>query len=148
MHWGGDRFSERLRPKNECPGLPNAGVYRIVERLGKHQLRVAPGAEADSADSVYSVGRRLYGDFRVSNCQFFLLDTRSHRDVPDFSRPDRPDRSVPVLRRCIGRFEVRPDGYARVAHSSGRSIWLDGRRGIQPRSLDVLLRIPGSRFCE
>lgn len=94
VHWGGEKFSTRLRPNEEYPGLPNAGVYDIKEVIGKHQLRISPAAEATSKNSVYSIGRRLYGQFKVSNCHFFLIDTRSHRDVPDFENPERKDRSM------------------------------------------------------
>ena len=94
VHWGGDRFSERLRKNQEYPGLPNAGVYDIVERIDDQRLRIRPAATADATADSYSIGRRLYGEFKVSNCHFLLLDTRSHRDVPDFDNPGREDRSM------------------------------------------------------
>ncbi|MCP4175465.1 MAG: alkaline phosphatase [Fuerstiella sp.] len=93
VHWGGRRFGQKLRPADEYPGLPNAGVYDIADLVGPHQLRVSPLAETD-ATGVYSIGRRLYGQLQVSNCHFFMLDTRGHRDSPDFSNPRRPDRSM------------------------------------------------------
>ena len=94
VHWGGDKFSTRLRKKDEYPGLPNAGVYSIEEVIDQHRLRINPPAAATSTADAYSIGRRLYGQFRVSNCHFFLIDTRSHRDIPDFEKPDRKDKSI------------------------------------------------------
>jgi alkaline phosphatase D len=93
VHWGGRRFGQKPKPSSKYPGLPNAGVYDIAGMVGPHQLRVSPPAQTD-ATGVYSIGRRLYGQFHVSNCHFFLLDTRGHRDSPDFSNPGRPDRSM------------------------------------------------------
>lgn len=93
VHWGGRRFGEKLRPGEEYPGLPNAGVYEIEGGSGQRQLNINPSAES-SATGVYSIGRLLWGQFQISNCHFFLLDTRSHRDVPDFANPGRPDRSM------------------------------------------------------
>ena len=94
VHWGGDRFSTRLRKKDEYPGLPNAKVYAIEEVIDEHRLRISPPAAATSEADAYSIGRRSYGQFEVSNCHFFLIDTRSHRDVPDFNKPDRSDKSI------------------------------------------------------
>ncbi len=93
IHWGGDLAGEKLAVRDEYPGDPNGGVYEIVDVVDDHTLKISPPATADGS-AVYSIGRRLYGQFRVSNCHFFLLDTRSHRDVPDFARPERSDRSM------------------------------------------------------
>ena len=94
VHWGGDLFSTRLRKDDEYPGLANAGVYSIEQVIDEHRLRISPPAQATSSADAYSIGKRLYGQFRVSNCHFFLIDTRSHRDVPDFENPDRKDKSM------------------------------------------------------
>ena len=59
---------ERLRTQF----YPNAAVYEIVKVLGPHKLKIKPEAKADG-QSAYSIGRRCYGKFTVSNCDFFLL---------------------------------------------------------------------------
>ena len=66
----------------------------IEEVIDEHKLRISPPAEATSSDDAYSIGRRLYGQFEVSNCHFFMIDARSHRDVPDFENPYRSDKSI------------------------------------------------------
>lgn len=94
VHWGGDDFSTRLKKKDEYPGLPNAGVYDIIEVLNKNEIRISPPAVADNDAAAYSIGRRLYTQYKVSNCHFFMIDTRSHRDVPDFENTARSDKSM------------------------------------------------------
>ena len=42
----------------------------------------------------YSIGRPSYGSFRVSNCEFFLLDTRGDRDMHDIRQRDKPGVSM------------------------------------------------------
>jgi len=74
-------------------GDPNHGVYQIVEVLDQHRLRIAPKPLV-TRESVYSIGRRTYGRFRVSNCEFFLIDTRTHRDLHDVTKPADPSRSM------------------------------------------------------
>jgi hypothetical protein len=74
-------------------GDPNAAVYDVVEVLDKHRLRIQPAARADGTVS-YSIGRRSYGRFCVGNCAFYLLDTRSHRDLHDLKHPDKPGLSM------------------------------------------------------
>ena len=66
---------------------------KSFEVLGDDRLRIRPPARADG-ESIYSIGRRCYGSFRVSNCEFFLLDTRSHRDLHDVATPAKPGRSM------------------------------------------------------
>jgi alkaline phosphatase D len=74
-------------------GDPNHGVYRVVEVLDAHRVRIEPKPLA-TGNSAYSIGRRTYGKFRVSNCEFFLIDTRTHRDLHDVSTPADPTRSM------------------------------------------------------
>ncbi len=78
---------------DEPPGDPNAGVYEIVKVLDKNRLKVRPAMKAASTSS-YSIGRRSYYRLRIANCDFFLLDTRSHRDMHDLERPDKPGISM------------------------------------------------------
>ncbi|QDU90685.1 PhoD-like phosphatase [Pirellulimonas nuda] len=74
-------------------GDPNARVYDIVKVIDPHRLRITPAASA-TGESAYTIGRRSYGAFRVGNCEFFLLDTRSHRQLHDLQRPDKPGLSM------------------------------------------------------
>ncbi|MGY8769248.1 MAG: alkaline phosphatase D family protein [Pirellulales bacterium] len=93
VHWGGIKFGDKVAASDEYPGAPNAGVYQIDATEGQQQLKISPAAVANGT-TPYSIGRRLYGDFKMSNCHFFMLDTRSHRDNPDFAHPDRADKSM------------------------------------------------------
>ena len=61
-------------------GDPNAAVYEIVEVVSPTKLRVNPPAKANGSQT-YSIGRRCYGKFSLANCEFFLLDTRTHRSL-------------------------------------------------------------------
>ncbi|MCA9056694.1 MAG: alkaline phosphatase D family protein, partial [Planctomycetaceae bacterium] len=69
-------------------GVPNAAVYRVVEVLGPHRLRIEPAAKADG-ESSYSIGRRSYFHMRVSNSDFFVLDTRGQREMHDTRNPNK-----------------------------------------------------------
>jgi alkaline phosphatase D len=89
VHWGKPTAGEDdIRFDKEPPGNPNAGVFGIREVIDAHRLRITPAAYADSTGS-YSIGRRSYGKFSVSNCDYFLLDGKSHREMHDPARPDR-----------------------------------------------------------
>lgn len=91
VHWGGQMAG--ILQGDAGPGDPNAGVYDVVEAIDRHRLRIRPAARADSR-SAYSIGRLTYGDFRVSNAHFFLLDTRSMRDMHDTREPAKPGVSM------------------------------------------------------
>jgi len=67
-------------------GDPNANVYDIVEVIDKHHLRISPKAKA-TKKSAYSIGRQSYGMFRVGNSAFYLLDTRTNRQLHDIKNP-------------------------------------------------------------
>jgi hypothetical protein len=93
VHWGG-QLAGVLDPEPDASlGDPNHGVYDIVEVLDDNRIRIHPAAVANGK-ATYSIGRRTYGKFQIANCEFFLLDTRSHRDLHDVQRPDRPDVSM------------------------------------------------------
>ena len=87
MHWGTKTAGVPDSTLDAKPGDPNAAVYEIVKVLGPHKLRIKPEAKADG-QSAYSIGRRCYGKFTVSNCDFFLLDTRSHRTLHNVDNPE------------------------------------------------------------
>jgi len=83
-------------------GHPNSYVYDIVEVIDAHTLRLHMPAK--TSDTVtYSIGRRSYGKFRVSNCEFYLLDTRGARDMHDITQRDKEGLSMlgPVQREWL-----------------------------------------------
>ncbi|MCK4958552.1 MAG: alkaline phosphatase D family protein [Planctomycetes bacterium] len=91
VHWGGQLAGTRGSIAGD--GDENAGVYEIVEILDKHRLRISPAAKATKS-SPYSVGRLWFFNMRVSNCEFFFLDTRSFRQLHDIKDPFKPDISM------------------------------------------------------
>lgn len=71
------------------------GVWEnIVEVVDAHTLRLHMPARVDDQDLSYSIGRRSYGKFRVSNCEFYLIDTRGDRDMHDVTQRDKPGVSM------------------------------------------------------
>ncbi len=93
VHWGDaqDGIPERFYTGGE--GDPNSGVYEVVEVLDKNRLRIKPAAKSDGT-SAYSIGRQSFGKFRVANCEFFLLDTRTNRQMHDVRNPDKKGVSM------------------------------------------------------
>lgn len=93
IHWGGQYAGvdgERF-PVGE--GDPNAGVYQIVKVLDGRRLQIRPAALA-SGNAIFSLGRMSFGSFRVGNAEFYLLDTRSIRDLQDTKNPNKPGISL------------------------------------------------------
>lgn len=64
-----------------------SGVYGLEGVLGPHRLQLTPAPDSGGTELAYSIGRRAYYDFQVANAHFFVLDTRSHRDLHDKDRP-------------------------------------------------------------
>ena len=93
VHWGTPTAGVPDASLDDEPGNPNSAVYEIVKVLGPNKLKVSPPAKADGQAS-YSIGRRCYGKFTVSNCDFFLLDTRSHRSLHNVDKPDNPEATM------------------------------------------------------
>ncbi len=93
IHFGGNLAGIKDPEPDPKLGDPNHGVYKIVEVLDRHRLRISPKPVKDR-ESVYSIGRRTYGKKRIANCAFYLLDTRSHRDLHDVRTPADPNRSM------------------------------------------------------
>jgi phosphodiesterase/alkaline phosphatase D-like protein len=93
VHWGTPTAGVNDLKYDDDSGHPNARVYEIVEVVDRTTLRIRPAAVATATCS-YSIGRRNYGRFRVANCEFLLLDTRSHRDLHDIRRRDQPGLSL------------------------------------------------------
>ncbi len=71
----------------------NAGVYRLVEVLDEHRLRIEPAFKADEQPT-YSIGTHHWFDWRLGNCHFFVLDTRGERSRPNFQEYADPARFV------------------------------------------------------
>ena len=88
VHWGQSTDGIQAMDLDQIPGDPNAGVFDIVEIVDRNRLKISPAGRADG-EANYSVGRRSYGSFRVANCEFFMLDTRSHRSLHDVDNPDQ-----------------------------------------------------------
>ena len=93
VHWGTDTAGVKDAALDSEPGDPNSAVYDIVEVISPTKIRIAPAAKADGQQT-YSIGRRNYGKFSLSNCDFFILDTRSHRDLHDVDNPGKPGASM------------------------------------------------------
>jgi len=72
---------------------PSAGVYEVVEVLDSNRLRVRPAARS-TAEVSYSIGRPSYFSKRMSNTEFFFLDTRTFRELHDRQWPDKPGLSM------------------------------------------------------
>ncbi|MFN4260470.1 MAG: alkaline phosphatase D family protein [Gemmataceae bacterium] len=93
VHWGGPTAGVNDNNLDTFGGDPNAGVYDIVKVIDRHQLQIRPPAR-ETGTAAYSIGRRTYFQMRVSNCDFFCLDTRSHRDMHDIKQRDKPGISM------------------------------------------------------
>lgn len=93
VHWGTPEAGVNdIRFDNDA-GNKNSYVYDIVEVVNPHTLRLHMAAKVDDKVS-YTIGRPSYGKFRVSNCEFFLLDTRGDRDMHDVRQRDKPGVSM------------------------------------------------------
>lgn len=96
VHWGGPLAGVPNREFTDAPeaqGHPSAGVYEVVEVLDAHRLRIRPAPPA-SGTVTYSLGRTSWYEQRVGNAHFFVLDTRSHRNIGDVKNPERTDISM------------------------------------------------------
>lgn len=93
VHWGTPQAGVNDLKYDNDDGNKNSYVYDIVEVVDRHTLKLHMSAKVDD-DVTYSIGRRSYGSFRVSNCEFFLLDTRGDRDMHDIRQRDKPGVSM------------------------------------------------------
>jgi alkaline phosphatase D len=75
-------------------GHPNAGVYGITEVIDRNRLKIFPEPVADGKSVPYSIGRDNHYRFRVSNCDFFVLDTRGNRGLHDTRNPTKKGLSM------------------------------------------------------
>lgn len=93
VHWGTDTAGVDRIALDDQPGAPNAAVYDVVKVLDKHRVELSHPAK-ESGEVAYSIGRRNYAKFTVGNCDFYLLDTRSHREWHNTREPDKPGLSI------------------------------------------------------
>ncbi len=89
VHWGTATAGVNDMKYDDDSGDPNSRVYDIAEVVDAHTLRLHMPA-VTTGQSSYSIGRRSYGALRVANCEIFLLDTRSHREMHDTRNPTKP----------------------------------------------------------
>ena len=82
IHWGTENAgSPGSKLDVEAPADPNALVYRIEKVIDKTKLQISPTPKANTTSS-YSIGSYNHFSFRKANCEFFVLDTRGHREDP------------------------------------------------------------------
>lgn len=93
VHWGTSTAGVNEIIYDDDSGAPNSRVYDIKDVVDDHTLRLHTAAVA-SGSSAYSIGRRNYGKVRVANCEIYLLDTRSHRQMHDIRQPAKPGLSM------------------------------------------------------
>lgn len=94
VHWGtAEAGVNDIRYDND-DGNKNSYVYDIAEVVDAHTLKLHMPAKVDDNDVSYSIGRRSYGKFRVSNCEFYLIDTRGDRDMHDVRDRGKPGVSM------------------------------------------------------
>ncbi len=89
VHWGTPTAGVNNMALDNDEGHPNSFVYRIEEVVDAQTLRLHMPAKVTD-EVTYSIGRRSYGKFRVSNCEFYLLDTRGEREMHDLRERDKP----------------------------------------------------------
>ena len=89
VHWGTPTAGVNEIALDDDNGHPNSRVYDIADVINKTTLRLHMPAKV-TGEAAYSIGRRNYGKYRVANCEFYLLDTRSHRQMHDVRNPSQP----------------------------------------------------------
>lgn len=94
VHWGTPQAGVNDMKYDDDAGHPNSYVYDILEVVDAHTLRLHMPAKVTGEVS-YSIGRRSYGKFRVGNCEFYLIDTRSSREMHDVR--DRGKKGLSML---------------------------------------------------
>ncbi len=94
VHWGTSTAGvDDITLDSIDDGNPNSKVYDIVEVINKNKLRISPPAVANGSGN-YSIARKSYSKFTVGNCDFFLLDTRTHREWHDTQQRDKPGLTI------------------------------------------------------
>lgn len=94
VHWSTKDAGNMDSDKGDFKGGdPNSKVYEIVKVIDKHRVQIKPEAVATKR-SKYAIGRYSFGSFKVGNCRFIMLDTKSHRDVHDIENPGKKGISM------------------------------------------------------
>lgn len=93
VHWGTPDAGVNTGVSDSEGGDANSRVYEIVQILDSHRLRLRPEAKASGSAS-YSIGQLSHFRMRVSNSDFFFLDTRTFRQMHDVSNPSRKGVSM------------------------------------------------------
>jgi phosphodiesterase/alkaline phosphatase D-like protein len=93
VHWGTPEAGVNDMKFDNDDGHPNSYVYDIARVIDRHTLQLHMPAKVTDVVS-YSIGRRSYGSFRVANCEYFLIDTRSDRDMHDLRDRSKPGLSM------------------------------------------------------
>jgi alkaline phosphatase D len=94
VHWGGPTAGVNDFALDTIGGHPAAGVYTVKEILGPHRIRIEPPPTADGKQAPYSIGMLNHYRYQIANCEFFTLDTRSHRQMHDVRNPWKKDLSM------------------------------------------------------
>ncbi len=93
VHWGTKEAGVNDMRYDNDAGHKNSYVYDIAKVIDEHTLELHMPAK--STDEVsYSIGRQSYSKFRVANCEYFLVDTRSARDMHDVTQRDKKGISM------------------------------------------------------
>ncbi|HIG30004.1 MAG TPA: alkaline phosphatase [Verrucomicrobiales bacterium] len=94
VHWGTKEAGVNDMKYDNNDGHPNSYVYDIVKVVDAHTLKLHMPAKVTDEVS-YSIGRPSFGKFRISNSEFYLIDTRSSRDMHDIR--DRGKKGISML---------------------------------------------------
>ena len=94
VHWGTKEAGVNDMQYDNDAGHKNSYVYDIVKVVDRNTLELHMPAKVSDTVS-YSIGRTSYGKFRVSNCEYYLVDTRSARDMHDIR--DRGKKGLSML---------------------------------------------------
>jgi hypothetical protein len=82
VHWGTpDAGVWDWDMDDKIRGHPASAVYKIEEVLDANRLRISPPPQADAQQASYSIGMRHFFKLKAGNCDFFILDSRSERQV-------------------------------------------------------------------
>ena len=94
IHWGTPTAGVHDTALDGVGGHPVAGVYEIVKVIDEHHLKINPTPKHDASHVSYSIGMQNFYQFSVSNCDFFVLDTRTHRQLHDVRNPRKKNLTM------------------------------------------------------
>ena len=87
IHWATATAGVHDTALDGVGGHPAAGVYEIVKVIDSHRLKISPTPKHNAERLSYSIGMQNFYRFTVGNCDFFVLDTRTHRQLHDVHNP-------------------------------------------------------------